>query len=157
MKLVKFGYILGLCFWATPLACMDDQIKDELAQEQSAQIIKRLGGKTTCDKILAQWSEYEKRLLVTMLNEPKWPTYRIGAPMYFAKGKEVYKDRFTLSIDHQKLTVTLPDFKILAALFCVPVFASYQNEMRKFAHIREHFETEDEAWEQMDRQLNRGK
>lgn len=156
MKFIRFGNFLMLCFWTMPLISMYEQIADQLEQEQSEQIIKKLGGKRVCDKILAQWSHYEKQLLVTILNEPQWPSHRIGAPVFFAKGKEVYKDRFTVSLENQLHIVALADFKILAELPQIPVFASYHAEMLKFAQFREHFETEDETWEQLDRQLNRG-
>ena len=49
------------------------------------------------------------------------------------------------------------DFKVLAELNRVPLFTSYHDEMRNFAKMREHFATEDETLEQLNRQLTRAK
>lgn len=140
-----------------PLISMDEFMGQELDLEHNTQIIKKLGGKDLCDKILAQWSSYEKRFLVTMLSEPKWPAHRIGAPVSFAKSKEIYKDRLVVLVNKKQIIVTMDDFKILAELHRVPVFESYNAETIKFDDLRNHFETEDEIWDQLDRQLNRGK
>lgn len=154
---IKVGYILGLCFWAMPLVCMLEQMIDDLDLGDAEQIIKKMGGQTFCDKLLAQWSEYEKRLLVTVLNEPKWPSHRFGGPLYFSRSKEVYKDRIISSIESQKVIISIADFKILAELKHVPLLDSYHDQMVQFTNLREHFETEDETWEQLNRQLTRAK
>lgn len=155
MKFTKLT--IFLFFYAISLIAMDEYIADELAQERAQRIIARLGGKDICDKILAQWSSYEKRFLVTMLNESKWPAHRIGAPVFFAKNKEIYKDRLVVLVNKKQVTVPMDDFKVLAELHHVPVFESYIAETLKFDDLQKHFETEDEIWEQLDRQLNRGK
>lgn len=157
MNQIKYSCLLLLLCWIIPVASMDEFIGQELDFERDTQIIKKLGGKDICDKILAQWSSYEKRFLVTMLNEPKWPAHRIGASVSFAKCKEIYRDRFLVLVNNKQITVTMDDFKVLAELHHVPVFASYNAETLKFDDLRKHFDTEDEIWEQLDRQLNRGK
>lgn len=139
------------------IIAMGEYIANEFDQEQSEAIIQRLGGKKRCEKILAQWNEYEKRLLVTVLKESKWPSHRVGGPLYFAKQKEIYPKHFLAYIDNQQVKVLLDDFKVVAELHNVPLLDTYEDEMRKFNYFREHFDTEDETWLQMDRQLNIGK
>lgn len=148
---------LFVFIWTASLFSMDEHIANELAQEGQEEIVKKLGGKEACNLILAQWSHYERRLLVTILNESQWPSHRKGESIPFARGKEVYQDRFLAMINKKEVKVHMQDFKILAELHRVPVFASYSEQMLKFAQFKEHFETEDEVWDQLDRQLTRGK
>lgn len=153
---MKMRYFLILGLWISPLISMDEQISDEFNQEHIERIIRKVGGKEVCDSILASWSLYEKRLLVTMFQLDKWPTHCKGEPIPFAKGKEVHNDRFEVVIQGKKITISMNDFRVLAQLHRVPIFANYNEEISKFDDLHQHFATEDEIWEQLDRQLTRG-
>lgn len=160
MKFNNFCFFLS-CIWIMPIFAMDEYSADEVEQDQRKHMIQRLGHKF-CEKILAQWSPYEKRLLVTMFQQvEEWPTVRVAQSkqketvVFFAHGKELYKDHFKITIDKKQVTVLMDDFKILAELHRVNGFESYDKEMSKFFKLRAHFATEDETWEQMNRQIMR--
>lgn len=146
MKFLYVMFAFNCALWA--MVPSSDWEHKELA-------IERLGGEKRCEKIVEQWSTYEKRLLATVLAEPKWPSHRVGGPLYFAKQKEIYPDRFLAFIGNEQITVLLNDFKVLVQLHHVPKFDSYEKQMCIFAHMREHFDTEDQTWDHMERQLSR--
>lgn len=154
---MKTKDLLILCIWILPLVSMDGHITYEFNQEHLERIIRKVGGKEVCDSILANWSLYEKRLLVTMFQLDKWPTHCKDEPIPFAKGKEVHNDHFEVMVHGKKIAVSMNDFRVLAQLHRVPVFANYNEEISKFDDLHQHFATEDEVWEQLDRQLTRAK
>lgn len=155
MKYTKLALLL-FC-WVVSLNSMAEYIANELAQESKDQVVKKLGGKDRCDTILAQWSQYEKQLLATALHEPTWPSIR-GHSIPFAKSKEIYRDCIITMIEGKKIRIEMQDFAVLAELHNLPTFADYSEEMLKFANLHEnHFEKEDDVWEQLNRLLTRGK
>lgn len=150
-------FLVIFVFTCRVLVAMNPGTDDITHQTELTHSIQKLGGTELCNQIVAQWSSYEKRILATVLAEPKWPSHRVGGPLYFAKKKEVYPDHFLAVVRNKQIRIPLADFNLLVGLHLIPKFESYELQMRLFAHVREHFDTEDEAWDQMDRQLTLGR
>lgn len=139
MKYTNLVVFVGVVF---SLSAMEEQVRKKLGSE-------------VCQHVLAAWNLYEKRLLVTMLALKTWPALPKGEPIRFAQDKQVFKDRFYFKCGNKLQEISMADFKMVAQLDQVPVFTNYNAEVVKFDDFRQHFETEDEVWQQLDRQLTR--
>lgn len=142
MKIIGYSFLF---FAGASLRAMDE------SGVKNSKHIQEIGP-TLCQEIVNQWSSYEKRLLVTLFQQEKWPAHRKGAPIYFVGDKEVYPDRLTVVIQEKPITISMDDFKVLAGLDQIPGFKNYGAEIMRIDNLREQCATEKEVWEQLDLQ-----